>query len=319
MTETVGTLGEAGVLDRVLAQYSHGSAVILGPGDDSAVLRFRGDAVVTTDTMIEGNDFRVDWHDAESLGWKLAATNLSDVAAMGATPVALTIAMACPNDTPVALLEGIARGLQRACDVLAPGCAVAGGDLAHAQQLVFAVTAMGDLADVDPVTRSGARVGDKVAYAGELGLSGKGLRALFASPDLAFSQYPREVQSHLRPHPPIHAAIAAGITRATAMMDVSDGLSLDAARLGRASGVTLDFQSALLEKSFGVQDGVSLTVQELMIGGEDHGFLATFPAGLAVPEPFVVIGSVTERSADVLLDGKPFTVAGWDPFANQPE
>ena len=112
---TVGEAKERGVLKRVLAQLRPADAATVWPGDDSAVLALGGDLVVTSDTMVEGPDFRLAWHgvaeagDGFDLGWKLAATNLSDIAAMGAKPIGLTVSLACPQDTEVELLEAIAR------------------------------------------------------------------------------------------------------------------------------------------------------------------------------------------------------------------
>ncbi|MDA3148003.1 thiamine-phosphate kinase [Leucobacter sp. UCMA 4100] len=317
MTDTVGALGEAAVLARILPHFRGGSAVTLGPGDDCAVVEFSGASVVTADTMIEGHDFRLDWTQPEELGWKLAMTNLSDVVAMGAVPVALTIALACPDDTEVSLLEGIAQGMQNALDLVAPGCAVAGGDLAHASELVCAVTALGDLRGEAPVKRSGARVGDQVAYAGELGLSTLGLAALFAHGPEAREFAPREVRAQLAPVTPIASGLQAGAFHATAMMDVSDGLSLDAARLGRASGVTIDLDGAALTRHFGVQDGVVVSLRALLHSGEDHGFLATFPKEQPVPPGFCPIGTVRERGEALLVNGEPVQPAGWDPFQNR--
>lgn len=171
---TVGELRESGVLARILAQLGPARAASIGPGDDCAVLSSVGDVVVTTDTMIEGPDFRLAWHRGFDLGWKLAATNLSDVAAMGARPTALTVALACPKTTPVALLEEIARGIDAACRALAPGCGVVGGDLGQAPVLTAAVTALGDMEGRAPVTRAGAAPGDTVAYAGPLGSPASG-------------------------------------------------------------------------------------------------------------------------------------------------
>lgn len=314
MTQTVGELGELKVLERVLRHYRRDHTMVIGPGDDSAVLAFDGNVAVTTDTMIEGNDFRLDWHEPAELGWKLAATNLSDVAAMGACPTALTIALACPHDTPVTVLEGIAAGLQRACDELAPGCAIAGGDLAYAPQLVCAVTAMGEVRPGGAVTRAGARPGHVVAYAGELGLSRIGLRALFDVGTRAREQHTRAVRAHLAPVPPIEAALAAGLAGVSAMMDVSDGLMLDGARLGLASGVTLNFDTEQLAAAFGEQDGVRVPIRDLLASGEDHGFLATFPTFEHMPNGFRRIGTVVERAGDVLVDGEQAAVTGWDPF-----
>lgn len=326
---TVGELGESGVLRRVLAQLSDATAATVGPGDDCAVLGFGGDVVVTTDTMIEGPDFRLAWHDGFDLGWKLAATNLSDVAAMGARPVALTVAFACPADTPVELLEALAMGLNTACNEMAPGCGVVGGDLGRAPALTIAVTALGDLEGRAPVLRSAAGAGDIVAYAGDLGLSGLGLAHLFAECadehgvalsdglDELRAAHPVEIGAQLAPGAPIHLGIVASEAGATAMMDVSDGLALDAARIAGASGVSVNLDAAQLTAAFGEQRGVWVSLEAMLYGGEDHGLLATFPAEAALPAGFHQIGTVRERAADapaLTLDGAPCEARGWDPY-----
>ena len=324
---SVGALGEAEVLRRVLAQLGPVDAASLGPGDDCAVLGFGGEAVVTTDTMIEGPDFRLAWHDGFRLGWKLAATNLSDVAAMGAKPVALTVALACPGETPVELLERIAAGLDAACRELAPGCGVVGGDLGRAPVLTAAVTAIGDLEGRAAVRRSGARVGDVVAYAGDLGLAGQGLALLFAESadgETAHARgvagirerHPAALAAQLAPRPPIDAGVRAVAAGVTAMMDVSDGLVLDSSRLARASGCTIALDSAELRGAFARQRGEAVTLDEMLFGGEDHGLLATFPASARLPEPFRRIGEVRAGGSDatVLLDDAPCAPRGWDPF-----
>lgn len=326
---TVGELGESGVLTRILAELGESDAARVGPGDDCAVLSMRGDTVVTTDTMIEGPDFRLAWHSGFDLGWKLATTNLSDVAAMGARPTALTVALACPPETPVDLLEEIARGLTAACDTLAPGCGVVGGDLGRAPVLVAAVTALGELDGRAPVTRSGAAPGDTVAYAGSLGLAGIGLALLFRhcadAQGVAFAdgvdalaeERSAPMRAQLSPRAPIHLGVIAAHAHATAMLDVSDGLSLDASRLARASGVTLDLDGEALRAGFARQWGEDVSIDAMLFGGEDHGLLATFPAGTELPEGFVRIGDVHARSAegaDVTLDGERFEPRGWDPY-----
>ncbi|MBO1901087.1 thiamine-phosphate kinase [Leucobacter weissii] len=330
---SVAEAGESGALRRVLARLSPARAARLGPGDDCAVLAFDGDAVVTTDTMIEGPDFRLAWHSGFDLGWKLAATNLSDVAAMGAAPTALTVSLACHERTPVALLEEIAAGLDAACRELAPGCGVVGGDLGRAPVLVVSATALGELGGRAPVLRSGARPGDVVAYAGYLGLAGLGLSLLFresADPDGAAhagglarlrERHPVELAAQLAPKPPIAAGVLASAAGATAMMDVSDSLSLDAARLARASGAILDLASGRLERGFSVQRGVRVPLPAMLTGGEDHGLLATFPRDAALPEGFVVIGEVraaTAEAPELRLDGAPCRPGGWDPYTVRP-
>ncbi|AMB58160.1 thiamine-phosphate kinase [Microterricola viridarii] len=321
---TLAELSEIAVLQRLFPRLPDADAALLGPGDDSAVVAAPdGRFVVTTDMMIQGPDFRLAWSRPQDLGWKAAATNLSDVAAMGARPTALVVAIAAPQQLPVSVLEGIADGLREACAALAPGCGVVGGDLSVSDTLTLAVTAFGDLEGRAPVLRSGARPGDVVAVAeggNTLGQAGRGLALLFArgvdaagTPDVAAAdalrtEHPALLEAQLRPSPPILAGAAAAASGATAMLDVSDGLALDATRIARASGVLIDFDAAALgghpESALG--------------GGEDHSLLACFPADTALPTGFRPIGRVLAlpagEPAGITVDGAPHVPGGWDPY-----
>ncbi len=173
--ESLGGIGESAVLARIFPRLPAASAALVGPGDDAAVLAAAdGRFVVTTDMMIHGPDFRLAWSSAHDLGWKAAASNLADVAAMGAVPTGLVVALAAPAETPVAFLEEFADGLRDGCAAMSPGCGVVGGDLSVSSTLTIAVTAFGDLEGRAPVLRSGARAGDVVAVSGVLGGRGRG-------------------------------------------------------------------------------------------------------------------------------------------------
>lgn len=315
---TVGELSEGAILARILAKLG-ASGALVGPGDDAAVLAAPdGRVVATTDTLVHGPDFRLAWSSGFDLGWKAAAVNLADIAAMGARPTALLVALAMPNHTTVSFVEELARGLRAACDALAPGCAVEGGDLTVSDTLTIAVTALGSLDGRAPVLRSGARAGDVLAVAGELGVAGRGLAVLFDRfRDAADEPVPVDrsrldaderaaVGAQLRPAPPVALGAAAAEAGATAMMDVSDGLVLDASRLAAASGVTVDIAAASL--GAGIADALT--------GGEDHGLLATFPASVPMPTGFRAIGRVIAPSDHaVLIDGAAYDGrGGWDPY-----
>jgi thiamine-monophosphate kinase len=315
--KTLADLTEGEVLAQIFPRLPHADTELLGPGDDAAVLSAPdGRFVVTCDMMVQGPDFRLAWSTPHNLGWKAAATNLSDVAAMGARPTALVVAIAAPPSTPISVLLGITDGLREGCEALAPGCGVVGGDLSAAENLTLSITAFGDLGGRAPVLRSGAAVDDVVAHAGRLGDAGIGLGLLFRfgvdadgvpSREHADALKNREahyVQAQLAPQPPIHLGAVAADAGATAMMDVSDGLAIDAGRMARASGVGINFDSGCL----GEQPELALG------GGEDHGLLATFPAATDLPAGFRRIGSVTGDAGAVLVDGKPHTQGGWDPY-----
>ncbi|NQX13695.1 thiamine-phosphate kinase [Microbacteriaceae bacterium VKM Ac-2855] len=328
---TLADLSEGDVLARILPRMRSGADALIGPGDDAAVVRAEdGRFVVTTDMMVHGPDFRLAWSTPFELGWKAAATNLSDVAAMGARPTALVVAIAAPSTTPVDVLEGIADGLTAGCAALSPGCGIVGGDLSASATLTLAITAFGSLDGRDPVLRSGAHPGDIVAVAGVLGHAGAGLRLLFergrrdgeADAELADGlreRHPEVLAAQLAPAPPIAAGTAAG-GRASAMMDVSDGLVLDGRRMATASGVLIDFDSAAIDAAAspltslpGIDAAVARTL--VLGGGEDHAMLACFPPGVALPDGFEQIGRVGEGGPEVLLDGHPLHDRfGWDPY-----
>jgi len=326
--DTLRGIGEQATLARIFPRLPASASQLLGPGDDAAVMRAPDSRyVVTTDMMIHGPDFRLAWSSGYDLGWKAAVTNLADVAAMGAVPTALVVAIAAPADTPVEFLEQIADGLRVACELLAPGCGVVGGDLSVSDTLTFAVTAFGDLEGRAPVVRSGARVGDIVAVSGALGLSAAGLALLFehavtaGTPDATAaaalrSQYPEALAAQLAPRPPIADGPAAAIAGATAMLDLSDGLVLDARRVARASGVTIALSSDAVAAVAG-----DSTVKLALDGGEDHSLFATFPSGTVLPGGFRAIGEVVTPGDDahrgqVTVDGILYGAdGGWDPYA----
>lgn len=313
----LGDLSEGEILRTILARTPDAAHSILGPGDDAAVIAAPSASVVaTTDTLVHGPDFRLAWSSGYDLGWKSAAVNLADVAAMGARPTALLVALAVPRDLRLSFIEQLADGFREACAALAPGCAVVGGDLTASDVLTIAVTALGDLEGRTAVTRSGARPGDVVAVSGELGEAARGLRILFerfrddenvpvpVAPSRLAEGEKRMLDAQLRPSPPIGLGAIAAVQGATAMMDVSDGLALDARRMATASGVTIALDSRAL--------GADLTFA--LGGGEDHALLATF-ASDALPPGFRRIGEVRgPGAAPVVCDDEPVEPAGWDPY-----
>lgn len=310
--QQLGELGESEALAQIIPLLPSAPSATLGPGDDSAILSTPDSRVViSTDMMIEGPDFRWDWSSPEQVGWKAIASNAADIAAMGATPTAFQISVAAPETTRIGVLLGIARGVSNAIGALAPAAGVSGGDLSRAPVVTLSVTVLGDLGGRSPVTRSGAKPGDVLAVAGELGLSHRGLVALRgAHGDLeAIAELKASdgaVAHHLAPRPPIHLGVVANDAGATAMMDISDGLWMDATRMAKSSGVMIELTP---DYSW---DEASL------MGGEDHGLLATFPAGATLPDGFVVIGAIREATGapGVVLEGVDLgsQQGGWDPF-----
>lgn len=322
--KTIVEVGEQAALAFATKHFKKVATTVVGSGDDAAVVSLSDSRfVVTTDTMVEGRDFVHEFSTGFDVGYKAVTTNLSDVASMGATPNALVVALLVTRETKLAWLEDFAKGLQSAIDELAPTAEIVGGDLALADQVVISVTAHGDLMGRKPILRSGAKVGDELAVAGTLGKAACGLFLLGHNDNSLAKTYVEFVDVQLRPKPPIATALSA--LEATSMMDISDSLAMDAHRLAKASSVCLRIHSsnligyeAVLEQAYQSilsRGGECVTPREwVLFGGEDHGFLATFPKG-KVPRGFRVIGEVTEGEG-VLLDDDHLPANGWDSVSS---
>ncbi len=316
---TLANLGESESLARTIGKLIQGEYAIVGPGDDAAVVASSdGRFVVTTDTMIEGHDFKLEWSKGYDLGFKAIASNVADVAAMGAKPTALVVAIALPGDTQISWLEDFADGLNAGLTQLAPGASVVGGDLASADQVFISVTAHGDLEGLEPVLRSGAKPGDILAVAGTLGKAAAGLSLLQSDIADAKHAFDDLVSIQLRPMPPIPAGVSANKAGATSMLDVSDGLAKDASRIAKASEVTVQIDKSALLGFEAVLELAALRLEVtpenwVLFGGEDHALLATFPEGAEIPKEFKPIGRVLPQSdVLVLLDDVELQANGWD-------
>lgn len=311
---TISDLGEFGLIETIAAALPRGAATIVGIGDDAAVLAAPDARVVaTTDLLVEGRHFRRDWSGPAEIGAKAAAQNFADVAAMGAVPVALLVGFAAPGDLAVAWVRDLVTGLADEC--ARAGATVAGGDTSGADTILLAVTALGDLRGRDPVTRSGARPGDVLAYAGVLGESAAGLALLEAGRTGPAAL----LAAHRRPAPRYAAGPEAAALGATAMIDVSDGLLADAGHLAHASGVQIDIDTALLPSHPGLAAAAAAlgrpgALEWMLTGGEDHALAATFPPDRALPPYWTVIGQV-RAGQGVLVNGAAVTGrAGWKHF-----
>jgi thiamine-monophosphate kinase len=245
------------------------------------------------------------------VGRKAAAQNLADIAAMGAWPVALLVGLACPAELPVGWLEELADGLRDECALV--GASVVGGDLSGGDAVTVAVTALGDLAGRDPVTRAGARPGDSVVVAGRLGYAAAGL-------DLLLAGHTADPLAAAHRRPEVFYAAATALARdhrATAMIDVSDGLVADLGHVAAASEVRIELSSAALAVPASlVEAGRLLGVDPLgwvAGGGDDHAFAATLPPGPASGYP--VIGRVVDGPPGVgFSDSAPVGVGGHEHF-----
>lgn len=313
---TLADVGEFGLIAELTAAFPQGEHVLVGPGDDAALVRIRqGHVVVSSDLLVEGRHFRRDWVEATDVGHRAAAQNLSDINAMGGAAHSLTIGLAAPGDLPARWAVEFAQGFAEECALV--GASVIGGDLTRASEIVVAITAIGAVGRT-PVLRSGAVPGDVLALCGRQGWAAGGLAILgrgFRSPRVL-------VDAYRRPQPPYAAGAAAAEAGATAMIDVSDGLLADARHLAEDSGVSIDVRTSGFEVPEPLHAVAAATGADPMTfvlgGGDDHPLLATFPADAALPEGWTVIGEVAapgEEGPAVTVDGEAYDgPTGWTHF-----
>ncbi len=311
--DSLAGLGEFAVIDRLVADRDQPASVAVGPGDDAAVIRAGdGKTVVSTDMLVEGRHFRLDWSSPQEVGRKAVAQNAADIEAMGAAPIAFVVAFGAPGDTAAARALALADGMWQEARKL--GAGIVGGDLVSAPQWVVSVTVLGDLAGRAPVLRSGARVGDTLAVTGGLGRSAAGYE-LWRNDIGGFDELRR---LHLAPEPPYGQGRVAADDGATAMTDVSDGLMADLGHIADASGVGINVSTAALTPDRNALSAAAAAADAdpwawVLGGGEDHALVATFPG--APPHGWRAIGTVIDGPARVLVDGDAWRGnPGWQSF-----
>ena len=305
--------GEFGFISRIVSRLETSPTCLLGPGDDAAVvLAPDGRVVASTDVLVEGRHFRRDWSGGTDVAERAAAANLADIAAMGAAPTALLVALCVPPDMDMQWAEDLADGLS--AEAAKVGASVVGGDMSASPTLTVAVTALGDLRGNAPVVRGGAQPGDVVALAGRIGYAAAGYTVLsrgFRTPKLL-------VEAFRRPEVPYEAGLAAARAGATSMIDVSDGLLSDMGHVATASVVGIDIHTEAFDIPSQMRDAASALGVDpytwVLGGGDDHALAATFPPDVTLPSMFVAVGSVHEGTG-VTVDGKLWNGrTGWDHF-----
>jgi thiamine-monophosphate kinase len=279
------------------------SSLLVGIGDDCAVYRPRGsreDLLFTTDLLIEDVHFRRSTHRAEDVGWKCLARGLSDIAAMGGEPRFCLVSLTVARWADTHWVDGFYRGLLRLAR--REKTALAGGDLARAEKAACDIVVCGAVPRGRALRRDGARAGNAIYVSGALGGSAIGLSKGVG----------KAWKRHARPEPRL--ALGRFIReelRATAAMDLSDGLSIDLGRLCEASGLRAEIGMPPIY--------AGATAEQALHGGEDYELLFTLPARVEAPAefeglPLTRIG-VMHRGAGVQLNGAPLEALGWDHFA----
>jgi thiamine-monophosphate kinase len=324
-----------GAIRKVLSRP--GPGVIVGVGDDAAVVEAgTGEGVLTTDILVEGVHFDRTLTSPRDLGAKAIVANVSDVAAMGASPRHALVSLALSSVVEPPWVMELFGGMLGACEEYA--MSVVGGDLSAGPVVVVSVAVTGEVASGKAVTRSGARPGQRLVVTGTLGRSAGGL-ALARAPvskvgEVLTSDWGRALlDAHFRPQARVGEGQTLAQMGATAMMDLSDGLALDLSRMcaGSEVGARVDLSSVPvapeLRQLTSVLDADPLELA--LSGGEDYELLAALPPGslveasMSLDERFGVslteIGQVVDGSELLAVDGsgneRPLEPRGWDHFA----
>jgi thiamine-monophosphate kinase len=313
---TVRDIGEFGLIKALREALPSGArggrGIELGIGDDAAAWRpSEGESeLVTTDSLVEGVHFRLEWTDWLSLGYKALAVNISDIAAMGGVPRLALISLGLTGDEQVANLTEMYQGIGDAA--VRFGVVVVGGDVVRSpEEMAIHVTVIGETRGGQYLTRSGARPGDLISVSGTLGAAAAGLALLQLSLDDARRQTTTAevlIGAHLRPEPRVDLGALLLKSGATAAMDLSDGLYGDLQKILSASDVSGSVDLALVPVAAAVR---ALFKDEYLAmatrGGEDYELLFTISPDLfeeigreadAVGAQVTAIGEVVEKSAD---------------------
>lgn len=281
---TVSDIGEHALISRITARLATPSWVLVGPGDDAAVIRPERGAldVLTTDAQVEGVHFDRRFVPPHAIGHRALAVNLSDLAAMGAEPRAALLSFVLPDQLEVAVVDGIVDGLIGLA--ARHRVAIVGGNITRSPgPLMIDVTAIGSVRPRRVLTRAGARPGDEVYVTGAIGGAVVGLRSLQEQAGAAELQVGLNEEKYLRPEPRVRAGLLLGRNRAaTSCIDLSDGLADGLQQIAAASGVGMTVDEAEIPLADGVAEFHRTRgddpVCAAMAGGDDYELLFTIRA-----------------------------------------
>jgi thiamine-monophosphate kinase len=317
---------EKALIARIRRQARLGNRARKGIGDDCAVLRLPPghEALVTTDFTLEGIHFRREWHSPESVGHRCLTRGLSDIAAMGGEPIAAFLSLALPNDLPQRWVDGFMHGLLSLARRF--GISLAGGDTAQSPHGVLAdIMVLGSVPRGKAIFRSGAQPGDGIFVSGKLGGSAATLERLRMNPKAKLK--PRDFKAHFSPEPRIELGRALrqkGL--ASAMIDISDGLSTDLAHICEESGVGAEIGEESIPRAVIGNPAQEVDLRFALHGGEDYELLFTVPRGRRMPNriaglPLTQIGQIIrgKKVSIATKGGKAHELApqGWQHFAKK--
>lgn len=317
-------LAEKSIIAGIRSQARQRPGIVAGIGDDCAVLRIPPghEALVTTDFSLEGVHFRQEWHPPEVVGHRCLTRALSDIAAMGGQPIAAFLSLALPRNLKQNWVNRFLRGLLRLADEFR--ASLAGGDTAESPGGVLAdIVVVGSAPKGEALRRSGARSGDRIYVTGQLGGAAAALNLLFAGRKLRPADFPQ----HFHPLPRLEVGEFLRKKKlASALIDISDGLSTDLAHICEESGVGAEILAPAIPRSAIGKPARQVDLKFALHGGDDYELLFTVPHGRRVPAriagvPITQIGRITRSKRIMLMNeqgaGSELRPQGWAHFRRQ--
>jgi thiamine-monophosphate kinase len=305
----VADIGEAGLLQRLFPFCVPGAV-----GDDGTLLTAQDgySIVITTDVLVDGVHFSDATTSASDVGWRSVAANLSDLAAMGAMPLGITVGLSLPGTTPVAWVEELYTGMKSCLDCYGTG--IIGGDICRSNTISIAITAIGEVPKNRVIQRRSALPGFAIIVTGDHGKSKAGLELLLnpAFGDyLSYSERQHLIVAHQRPRPRLDVLPFLDWSQPIAGMDSSDGLANAVIQICRASGVGARIDCRLLSIDPAIQKlAPELSLEWTLVGGEDFELVLCMPLDIAnslvtkLGSGAAIIGEITTEPELVLVDSR---------------
>jgi thiamine-monophosphate kinase len=314
-------LNEKSLIAGIRSRERPSRGVKEGIGDDCAVLQIPAhhEALVTTDFSLEGIHFRREWHSPEVIGHRCLTRGLSDIAAMGGRPIAAFLSLALPRNLPQSWVNGFLKGLLELAS--AHQVSLAGGDTAESPGGILAdIIVVGAAPNGTAIRRSGARAGDRIYVTGSVGGAAAALELLFAGRKLRASEYPQ----HFHPAPRLAVGRFLRQRRlASAMIDISDGLSTDLSHICEESGAGAEVFANAIPRSVIGRPSHDVDLKFALHGGDDYELLFTAPRNARIPAqvagvPISEIGRITRSKRIILVSAKGVRTRlkpqGWQHF-----
>jgi thiamine-monophosphate kinase len=316
-------VSERKLIERIRRSVRGGASVVTGIGDDCAVLRVASgnDLLVTTDFSIENVHFLRDWP-AELVGWRCLTRGLSDIAAMGGEPLAVFLSLATAKDVPQKWVDRFLKGLLGLAKDF--NVSLAGGDTAQSTAGVQAdIIVVGSVPRGEAILRSGANAGDLIYVTGNLGAAADALTRLKQPKGRAAKRASAQLLRQLRPVPRIDIGRwlrQRGI--ASAMIDLSDGLSTDLSHICEESHVGAEIEAGAIPRAQVATERTPVALERALHGGDDYELLFTSPPSISVPSKVAGvrvtrIGKITKSRGMRLLSDKRvrrLQPGGWEHF-----